>query len=260
MSARWPGVVATSGARRILAERGGLAVGLAFYALVVAVLSALWRAAADVNGGAVAGYSAVAITWYLATSEAAAMAIDNRLIADLGEVIASGAITVELTRPASVLGVRVAAQLGRSVPRVIASAIIGTTLSLVAAGGPPRAGALLLAVPSLALAVTVNVLTQHAFAAAAFWLRDAGTAWFLYSKLVFVLGGMLIPIEVLPHALQTVTSWLPFSSMAYAPARLAAGHVEPWLLVRQVAWMAVAAVAALAAFGAGLRRLEVAGG
>ena len=58
-----------------------------------------------------------------------------------------------------------------------------------------------------------------ALAASAFWLRNAGSAWFLYQKLVFVLGGMLIPLEVFPSGLETVCRYLPFQAMAYAPAR-----------------------------------------
>ena len=48
--------------------------------------------------------------------------------------------------------------------------------------------------------------------------------------------------------------------MAYAPARLASGHFEPWLLVVQLAWIAVLAVAAVAVFRVGERRLQAVGG
>jgi hypothetical protein len=48
--------------------------------------------------------------------------------------------------------------------------------------------------------------------------------------------------------------------MAYVPARLASGHVEPWLLLEQLAWLAVLAAAAVAMFDAGERRLQVVGG
>jgi ABC-2 type transport system permease protein len=115
-------------------------------------------------------------------------------------------------------------------------------------------------VPSLVLAITCNIVAQHAFAASAFWLRNAGSAWYLYQKLVFVLGGMLIPLEALPGWLQSVTAVLPFRAMSYAPARLASGHVEPWLLAQQAGWLLVLAVVAAAVFRAGERRLQVVGG
>lgn len=260
MSWRATWVAFSTAAHRAWAERGGVAVSVLFYAIVVAVLTALWRVAATANGGAVAGYSAVALTWYIATSEATTVALNVRMIDDVGTDIATGSVAVEMLRPASVLGIRVVSELGRALPRLAGIAVVGTVLASVTAGGPPHWGALALAVPSIGLALAANVTAQHAFAASAFWIRSAGTAWYLYQKLVFVLGGMLIPLEVLPGWLETTTRYLPFRAMAYAPARLASGHVEPQLLLEQVGWLAVLAVVAAAVFGAGERRLQVVGG
>jgi ABC-2 type transport system permease protein len=257
---RWPTTTVQTSAQRVLAERGGLLVSVAFYVLVTAVLSSLWRLAAHANGGTVAGYSAAAVTWYIATTEACTVSLNIRLIADIGQDIASGAVAVELVRPVSVLGLRVAIELGRVLPRLLACLAAGAVLATVAGGAPPRPTALAFALPSTLLAVATNVMAQHAFAAAAFWLRDAGSTWFLYHKLVFVLGGMLIPLEALPGWLHHLAAALPFAAMAYAPGRLASGHVEPWLLAEQLAWLVVLGAAATAAFASGQRRLQVVGG
>ena len=257
---RWPAVTAGTAALRSLAERGGLAVMLGFYVLVVAVLAGLWRAGVDANGGEVAGYGAVAITWYVATTEATVVALRQRLIADIGQDIGSGAIAIELLRPASALGVRVATELGRALPRVAACAVAGGAFAWVAAGAPPRPAALVLAAPSLVLAVACNLVAQHAFAAVAFWIRDAGSSWFLYQKLVFILGGMLIPLEVLPRWLERTAAVLPFRAMSYAPARLASGHLEPVLLLEQAVWLGLLSWAATAVYRAGEHRLQVVGG
>jgi hypothetical protein len=48
--------------------------------------------------------------------------------------------------------------------------------------------------------------------------------------------------------------------MAYAPARLASGHVEPWLLLVQAAWLVALLAGAGGVFWAGERRLEMVGG
>ncbi|MEY2434298.1 MAG: viologen exporter family transport system permease protein [Acidimicrobiaceae bacterium] len=253
-------VTTRTAAQRVLAERGGLVVAVGFYIAVVAVLAGLWRVAADANGGSVAGYSAIALTWYIVTSEACTVALNIRMIDDIGRDISSGAVAVELLRPASVLGVRVSAEIGRALPRLAAIATTGAVLATITAGGPPQPSALVLAVPSLVLAIACNIVTQHAFAASAFWFRDAGSAWFLYQKLVFVLGGMLIPLELLPNWLHTTASVLPFQAMSYIPARLASGHFEPALLLEQVGWLAVLWLAASAAFRSGERRLQVVGG
>jgi ABC-2 type transport system permease protein len=260
MTPRWPVISFATAGRRTVAGGGPLAVSLGFYVVVVGIISALWRAAAGAGGGEVAGYTAVAITWYLATSEAAIVSLNIRMIEQIGDDIAGGAVAVELLRPAPVLGVRLASELGTVLPRLAGCALLGASLCLVVVGRPPDGRALALAAPSLVLAVACNVVAQHAFAAAAFWVRDARSSWFLYQKMVFILGGMLLPLEILPGWLGGVASVLPFMAMAYAPARLASGHLEPQLLLVQAAWLGALVLAARAAFAAGERRLQVVGG
>lgn len=256
----WAPTAVAAAARRSIADPAQLLVPAGFYVLVVAVLGSLWRAAAEQGGGTLAGYAAGALVWYIAGSEAATVALDLRMIERTGEDIASGAVVVELLRPVSTLGMRIATELGRSLPRLAFCIVAGTLFGLVTTGGIPSLPAAALAVPALLLAVTCNTLAQHAFAAASFWVRDARSAWFLYQKLVFLLGGMLIPIEVFPSWLQTAARALPFVAMSYVPARLLAGFFEPWLLALQLGWLVVLGVAAAAAFAAGERRVQAVGG
>lgn len=253
-------VTADTAARRVLVDRGAQVVNVGFYLAVIAVLGSLWRTAVDANGGLLVGYSAAALTWYIAASEAATVALNVRLIEEVGDDIASGSIVVELLRPASVLGVRVVTAVGRALPRLGLLVVAGTLFSWLAVGAPPRPAAALLAVPSLVLAITCNLVAQHAVAGVAFWIRDAKSAWFLYQKFVFVVGGMLLPLEVLPEGLQSVAMVLPFMAMAYAPARLVSGHLEPGLLLVQCAWLLVLGAIAYAVFATGERRLQAVGG
>jgi ABC-2 type transport system permease protein len=257
---RWMAVTAATAARGAVAERGALVVTAGFYVIVLVTISALWRSAAEVNGGFVAGYGGGALAWYLATSEAATVGLRLRLIEHIGDDIADGSVAAEMLRPASVVGVRLAAEIGRSLPRVGMCAAVGVVVATVVGGGPPDGAALLLAVPALVLAVVANLAAQHAFAAAAFWVRDARSTWFLYQKVYFILGGMLLPLEVLPGRVQAVARALPFMAMAYAPARLASGHPEPVLLAVQAAWAVALVAGAVVAFRAGERRLQAVGG
>jgi ABC-2 type transport system permease protein len=249
-----------TGARRMYAEWPALVVAAFFYLVVVTAVTTLWRTGAAASGGHIAGYSATMLTWYLATSEASILGLSFRLIEEVGDDIASGSVATELLRPVSVLGIRIGTEVGRSLARLSMLAPVGAAFCLVVVGPPPHPAALLLAVPALLLAVTCNILLQHAVAGMSFWIRDARSGWFLYQKLVFILGGMLVPLEVLPAGLRHVAEVLPLAAVAYAPARLASGHIEPQLLVLQLAWLAVAAVVATLTFNAGERRLQVVGG
>ena len=246
--------------QRTMAERGAFIVSTGFYLAVVAVVGSLWRAAADGKGGTIAGYGAASLFWYIAATEAATVSLNMRLIEDIGNDISSGAVASEMLRPVSLVAIRIASELGRAVPRLATCALAGTVLSWLVVGSPPGVWAGCLALVALVLAIACNVVAQHAFAAIAFWIRDARSAWFLYQKLVFVLGGMLLPIEVLPGPMRVIAQSLPFVSMAYIPGRLAAGHVEPLLLLQQLGWLVVLVGIALRVFANGERRLQVVGG
>lgn len=242
-------------ARRLVADRSTLLTVTLFYLMVTIVLSGLWARAAEGRGGTLVGYSAAALVWYIATAEAAVNGIPIRLIEQIGTDITSGQIETELLRPASPLVVRLATETGTALPRLGVCIVPGTVYALLVAGRPPSMLAAALALPALLLAVVGNLVTQHAFASAAFWLRDTKSSWFLYQKLVFMLGGMLIPLEILPRPLELTAKALPFAAFAYAPARLASGHFEPWWLVVQAAWLVVLGRLAIKTFAAGERRL-----
>ncbi|HEX2295597.1 MAG TPA: ABC-2 family transporter protein [Actinomycetota bacterium] len=257
MSAYAAGAVA--GLRRLVASPGEMVARACFYGVIIGVLSSLWRAAAEANGGAIVGYSAAAITWYIAFSEAAVNGTKFRLIEQIGTEIGTGAFAVEMLRPVRAVSFRIAGELGDGVVRLSAMVGAGVVLATLIAGPPPHAGAFALALPSAFLAIACNVAAQHAFAALAFWQHEAKGAWFLYQKLVFVLGGMLLPLQIFPSWLESAAWAAPFWTMSYAPARLAAGFAEPLLLLGQLGWLLVLTAGAVAAFAAGERRMQAVG-
>lgn len=258
LRASW--VTLSTSSRHSSVQRGGLFVKALFYAMVFSIIASLWRAAAAANGGSVAGYSARQLMWYIAMSEAVTISMNSRLLADVGTDIVSGAVSVEMLRPRSVLAQRVLREIGRVQPGLLVCTLTGMAVSWIVVGPPISFSALALSFPSLVLAVTCNIAGHHLFASLAFWLRETGATWFIYQKFVFMLGGMLLPLEVLPSWLRQFALLTPFPSMAYIPARLGSGHVEPWLLVVQLGWLAALLAAAAIGFRAGERRLQVVGG
>lgn len=248
------------GARQPLRQPGTLVGFGVFFILPPLVLGMVWKVAAEESGGSIVGYNAGQLVWYIAMAETAVLTVRNRLIEFIGDDIGSGRITVELQRPISPLGLRLASEFGFMAPRVATALVLATGVGLALGGPPPSRLSLVLALPALLIGLAVNASWQHLFAAASFWVREAKGAWFIYTKLVFVLGGMLLPLEVLPGWLETVAKALPFMAMVYVPSRLAAGFFEPELMVLQLLWLAIGIVAAHRAFAAGQRHLMNGGG
>jgi ABC-2 type transport system permease protein len=249
-----------TGVRRGLASRGDLAVRLGFYAIVLVVQRNLWAAAAGSAGGSIAGYRPAELAWYFLGSQAAVMGPRQRTIEEVGDEIGSGAIAVAMLRPVSVVGMRFSLELGESAVRVLAACAVGVAEIWLLAGPPPAAAALVVLPFSAVLGAAVNIAGQHAFGGIAFWVLDAKAAWFLYGKLVFLFGGLLLPLEVLPGGIADVVRLLPWAGMSYVPGRLSSGHVELGLIGLQVGWLAVLVAAQSGVFALGERRLQVTGG
>jgi len=250
----------TSGFRRGISSPADVLVRLGFYLIVLVVTGALWHAALDANGGELAGYDVVALIWYIAAAQAAHLGPRTRTIEEVGDEIGSGTVAVQMLRPVSVVGLRMSSELGEAVVRVAAAAVVAAPFLLLTVGAPHSVPAAAVALPAALLGCTVSIAAQHAFGGIAFWLLDARSTWFLWSKLVFLAGGLLLPLELLPAGFANIARVLPWAAMAYVPGRIAAGHLDWWLIGSQVVWLAISLVLAVGVFSFGERRLQVVGG
>jgi ABC-2 type transport system permease protein len=248
------------GLLRTIRSPGDMAVRIGFFGIILVVMAALWGAAVAANGGSIEGYTRTSLLWYVFAAQVAVLGVRPRSVEEIGDEIGSGAIAVQMLRPVSVVGLRMAIELGEACARLAAAFPAGALITWSFAGAPPSGAALALAAPAVVLATSANIAATHAFGGIAFWLLDAKASWFFFQKLVFLPGGMLIPLELLPRALETASLLLPFAVMAYVPGRIASGHPEPQLLVWQLGWLAALVTMALAVFAAGERRLQVTGG
>jgi ABC-2 type transport system permease protein len=257
-NALWAGF--KQGARSTANDRSDTVGKSVFLLFILVVMAGLWRTALAAHGGTIAGYDIDALGWYVFGAQAAVMIVPTRLIETIGDDIGDGTITVAMLRPVSVLGMRFALDAGAALTRLVVLLPVCGVATWLLFGPPPSVGALPIAVLAIALAGWLNLAGQHLFGAIAFWLRDAKAAWFLYQKIVFLPGGMLIPLELLPRGLANVCKWLPFASMAYVPGRIASGNVSYTALLEQVGWLVVVFTAAAVVYELGQRRLETVGG
>jgi ABC-2 type transport system permease protein len=248
------------GLLRTLRSPGDLAVRVGFFAIILVVMSALWGAATSAHGGHLDGYTHASLLWYVLAAQTAVLGVRPRSVEEIGDEIGGGTIAIQMLRPVSVVGLRMAVDLGEACARLAAAFPAGALLTWLFAGRPPSWAGVALSVPSVVLAAWANIASSHAFGGIAFWLLDAKSTWFVYQKLVFLPGGMLIPLEILPRPLEVASLALPFATMAYAPGRIASGDVDPLLLVWQAGWLAALLALAAAVFAAGERRLQVMGG
>jgi ABC-2 type transport system permease protein len=97
----------------------------------------------------------------------------------------------------------------------------------------------------------------------AFALEEVAPFEWIYQKLVFILGGMLIPLDFYPAWLQTIAKSLPFAYMMYGPARLFVlpnPHLFMQIIIGQIFWLAVLSGLLMLVFLRGTKKLAINGG
>jgi ABC-2 type transport system permease protein len=259
-AARYGGFAAL-GLRREFAARGALAGRAAFYALILLVFSRLWEVAS-------AGARPLAITqqdllWYLAITEWVLLSVPQ-LHLEIEADVRSGDLAYQLPRPLSDLGARLAEASGAMATRLLLLGLLGAAAATLLAGGLPQdPRGLLLAIPLGLAAAGVALLLHAGMGLAAFWLQDVSPLYWIWQKAAFVLGGLLLPLELYPSWLRSLAGWTPFPALLNGPGRLAFGRAPEQALHTAISlsiWGAISAAMLVLLYRRGLRALDVNGG
>jgi ABC-2 type transport system permease protein len=247
--------------RQGLTDRGALLGRLAFYAVILLIFSRLWEVVA--LRGAIPGVTMRELLWYLAITEWVMLSlppIHLRIEAD----VRSGDIAYHLPRPISYLGSRLAEEAGEVVLRLVTLGVAGCVLAFVLGGGlPANPGGLLLCLPLGILASWVGLCFHAAIGLTSFWLQDCSPVYWIWQKAAFILGGLLVPLEIYPTWLRELAMWTPFSALMHGPGRMAFGwqpELAAWVAAKLVFWGILATVLVTWTYRRGLRVMDVNGG
>ena len=251
--------------RNQFAYAGEMALRTSFLVIILFVFLQLWQATFAAEGtSTIAGFTVAQMIWYLAITEAITTS-RGRVSATIDGEVRSGEIAYRLVQPYGYAGYHLAHHGGERAVRFTVNLAVGSALALLYVGPVP------LALPGVALAVvvaivgvTIDFLASFAIGLLAFWIEDTSSVQLIYSRVLMLLGGMLLPLEIFPEPVRSVAAALPFSTMLYAPARLAlAGGDAPWvlaLLARQAVALLVVGAGVWLLYRAAQRRVSVNGG
>lgn len=252
---------AATGLRQELASRSVILARGGFLAIILLVFSRVWSVVLE--SGAIEGRTRADLIWYLMVTELVALSFPY-LHLEVESDLKSGNLVARLPEPISYLGARVAEAGGRLAGRLAFMAPMGIVLALVFGGGFPQhpAGALL-ALPLLVIAAFFGVVCSAAIGVGALWLHDASPLFWIWQKLVFLLGGLLLPLEIYPGWLRSFAEWTPFAAMLYRPASMVFGFDAPaaaLAVTLLLAWLAVTALGLTWLWGRALHALQQQGG
>jgi ABC-2 type transport system permease protein len=179
------------------------------------------------------------------------------------EDIRRGDVAYQLARPASWLGSRFAHGLGALAVRAPVLLVVACGIAWLYAGPPPRPAGLAVAIAFGVVAAMVMTLFNLAIGVVAFWLGDVTPAYWIWQKLTFVLGGLLLPLQFYPEMFVRVAMLTPFPAFLGGPASmmteapLMSGGV---LALALLFWTVAGVVITRMAFGRAVRGMQVNGG
>jgi ABC-2 type transport system permease protein len=260
------GAVARMTALAAFMYRGDLLIRCSSMGMILFVFVQLWTATYELGGfTTIAGFTLPAMLWYLVVTETATHTADaTNLVQRIGEEVKSGDITRVLVRPYSYVGYQFGVYCGELTLRLPATALVAALVVWLAVGGPPtNLQGLLLGCLSTFVSLGVIFLVCIGIGLLAFWFEEPLPFWWVFQKLLFTVGGMFMPLELLPRWLADIAIVLPFASVAYAPGRIFLGQVGDgiWsVLGLQLLWAGILWLAVSALYERGLRKLAIQGG
>jgi ABC-2 type transport system permease protein len=183
----------------------------------------------------------------------------------VGDLIREGGMNRLLLYPMSPLYNSVATEIAGKV--VTMSFVIPVTLLLAFLLRPElhiRPAQAAAFVPALALAWLLRFFWGYWLALLAFWATRADSLLALQDGLIFLLGGQVAPVGLLPEGIQLAATLLPFRYMVSFPAEILTGQVsgagQAAGFAVQTGWLLVSLILYLVMWQRGVRRYTAIGG
>lgn len=200
--------------------------------------------------------------WYLMLAETIELA-KPRLARIISDAVKDGSVAYLLNKPYNFLLYHLSVGMGDSVVRGVLTAFFGGAIVWLMMGPPPDVRGWPLAIIGVLGAWLLHFCVNAMIGLGAFVAEEVSPYEWIYQKLVFILGGLFIPLDLYPAWLQKISNALPFAYMLYGPARLFI-NPSPELFVQvisgQALWLAILGGLLAFFYSRGVRRLSVNGG
>jgi ABC-2 type transport system permease protein len=174
------------------------------------------------NSTEVGGLSLAQTIWILALTQS--FHVSNRtrkVMKDIEYEIKNGNIAYSISKPYSYLWFNFSACLGVIGGHIFITTIIALiTAALLVGLVKVTVGALIVGSILLVFGFIMNTLAILMIGLLAFWSEDISAYRWIYDKLLWVFGGIFLPVSLFPEKYKTLLEILPFNHMFYMPARI----------------------------------------
>lgn len=168
------------------------------------------------------GYTKNQMTWYVIITEILWMSLGGRkLCSKISNDVRSGNITYNINKPYNYVAYCLSTHIGDIILKGLIYTLLGMISGLIFLGSFPA-----LTIPNIAimlitsiLAIIISTLLIIAIGLISFFIEDAGPLYWIYSKIILVLG-TLFPIEYFPKIIAKLLNYSPVYVVSYGPAKL----------------------------------------
>lgn len=233
-----------------------------FLAVILFVFFSLYRTL-YAGRSAVDGLSLTALIYYLAVTESIELS-RPRIHMAISDDIKDGTCAYSLLRPMSYLGYHYFNNAGEMVLNCLASLVVGVAMaSLLQNFDPKLIMGIVFALPAIIMSLTLSFVIMINIGLLAFFIEEVAPIFWIYQKLLFVIGGLIIPIDFFPAWLQKIVKVLPTTYIQYFPAKMAVAFDFGTMLtgmLSQCAYICFFTFSASILYHLGMKRVEVNGG
>ena len=187
-------------------------VGLSIFLITCLIIFAhLWKITATKSG--LINFDPVQLLWYIAFNEWVIISIPD--IQDTMENdLRSGRLAYFIPKPISYLGATFAEALGTFCANLFWLGCVTFSFTWLQTGALPFHPLGIIPVFVFALmAGFIGILFRMLIGLSAFWLQEVDPFFWIWEKLLFMLGGLMLPMAAYPEWLQFIANLTPFPAI-----------------------------------------------
>jgi len=236
-----------------------------FIVLFLFIFAQLWKATFKAQDATIIGGLTLNQTlWYFMWAELIQLS-KVEVSRTIQDEVKDGSLAYTLGRPYHYLLYHFFSGVGGVWIRMVCIVLFGAAVAWIEVG--PLETFRLDTLPAVILVTFLAYILDYCISAAigllAFFVEDTSAFRLIYQKTNFVLGGLLLPIDLLPGTIQAVARVLPFNLVLYAPSKLfVAWDTDQFyqMLGLQALWIGGIVTLLALLFRYGARRVSINGG
>lgn len=229
-----------------------------FYFVFMFIFSFFWKGVFNENKSI--SYAYIDLIKYLAVTEWIIISIPE-IQTEIEEDFHTGNISCFLTKPLSYVFMHLARGLGILTAHLLTIGIAGWSFIEYTTDFFTGDISELLILPLIGFfAGGLGVLFQLLVGLTAFWFHEVAPVNWIWQKLLFMFGGLLIPLKLYPEWMQNIASYLPFSVILNQPGELAIHYsgTHAFLLLSVLSgWILLIFFIVIGLYAVGLKSLTI---